>query len=96
MSGRGRDNAEGELEAGASADLGPPADEQADVSIEARVTAKEVRHLKRPRTRSRIVGDADEESRSERENLPRQVEPGVAYRDVKVAWRLGGRLFRNR
>jgi hypothetical protein len=40
----------------------------------------------------RIEGEGG--SRSERENLPDEVEPGVTYRNVRVGWRAGARVRR--
>jgi hypothetical protein len=38
------------------------------------------------------AGDVREDESSRRENLPRRLEPGAAYRNVRVHRRLAGRL----
>jgi hypothetical protein len=64
--------------------VGPAADSLPDVRIRATVTAREVRFATRPRTSVRTLGCADTLVVTERVNLPDPVEPGVAYRDVRV------------
>ena len=63
----------------------------ADVEIGAAASAKRLKFTRVPRTEVELdAGEADEaESRTVRENLPERVEPGVEYRDVRVAWRAG-------
>jgi hypothetical protein len=63
-------------------------DEIPDVDVFASVRAKRLRFETVPETRVRFEGDPGERSSSEtaRENLPEEVEPGVAYRDVTVRW----------
>jgi hypothetical protein len=63
----------------------------ADVEIGAAARAKRLKFTRVPRTEVEFdAGEADEaESRTVRENLPDRVEPGVEYRDVRVAWRAG-------
>lgn len=65
-----------------------------DVEIEASASAEELRALERPRTELSVkgAGDVREDESSRRENLPRRLEPGAAYRDVRVRRRLAGRL----
>jgi hypothetical protein len=78
-----------------------------DVEIGAGASAKKLRFRKKPKvevnTRAyseidpRLADeldriDAEGGSRTERENLPDEVEPGVTYRDVRVGWRAGVRL----
>jgi hypothetical protein len=62
-----------------------------DIEIGASVKAKKLRFKSTPETDVRVHGH-DDLSGSERENLPDQVEPGVTYRDVRVAWRAAARL----
>ena len=66
------------------------ADDRPDVEIGAVVRAKKLR-FKRTPSKVEVQGD----SHSERENLPDKVEPGVTYRDVRVAWRAGARIKRD-
>jgi hypothetical protein len=65
-------------------DHDPP--EQPDVEIGASVKADSLRFRKKPKT------EVEGNSRSERENLPDEVEPGVTYRDVSVRWHATGRI----
>ena len=67
---------------------------QPDVEIAAMVRAEEVRFECEPRVDVRVHADpaADVERVSERDNLPDQIEPGVTYRDIAVAWRVSARL----
>jgi hypothetical protein len=58
-----------------------------DVEIGARARARRVRFTEVPDTEVRFRGDG--ESRTTRENLPDEVEPGVTYRNVRVGWRAG-------
>jgi hypothetical protein len=69
-------------------------DREPDVEVAATVRAEELRFECAPRVSVRVHADspADPESVSERHNLPDQVEPGVTYRDVEVAWRVSARL----
>jgi hypothetical protein len=68
--------------------------EPPDVEIEASASAKELRALEPPRIELSVLGGADvrEENSSERENLPRRLEPGATYRDVRIYRRVAGRL----
>jgi hypothetical protein len=77
--------------AGADTDFG---DWRADVELDARAAAVEVRHLDTPRTRIRVTGTAEARRRdfTRRENLPDPVEPGRTYRNVDVRRRVGGKL----
>jgi hypothetical protein len=65
-----------------------------DIEIGAFVKAKKLRFNKKPETEVQIEGEpgVERESGSARENLPDEVEPGVTYRDVRVAWRAAGRI----
>jgi len=69
-------------------------DPRADVEIGAVVRAKRLRFKRVPETEVRFHGDPDrdEESGSERENLPDEVEPGMTYPDVRVRWRATARV----
>jgi hypothetical protein len=58
--------------------------DQPDIQIGAVVSAKRLRFKSKPKTEVRVTGEGG--SRSERENLPDEVEPGVTYRDVRVGW----------
>jgi hypothetical protein len=55
-----------------------------DIEIGARVKAKSMRFKHVPHTETRKTGEW--ETRSERKNLPDEVEPGVTYRDVEITW----------
>jgi hypothetical protein len=68
--------------------------EQPDIEIGAVVKAKRMRFNKKPQAEVEVHGEPDVEggSGSVRENLPDTVEPGVTYRDVRVAWRAAGTL----
>jgi hypothetical protein len=68
--------------------------EQPDIEIGAVVKAKRMRFKKKPEADVEVYGDPGVEggSGSVRENLPDTVEPGVTYRDVRVAWRAAARL----
>jgi hypothetical protein len=62
----------------------------ADVEVGAAAKARRLRFRRRPETRVTIHGEG--ESRTQRENLPEEVKPGVEYRDVKVRWRASARV----
>lgn len=75
--------------------------EDADVEVGASVKAKRLRFREKPKTQVELHGDLHEPegdgeletaSGGERQNLPEEVEPGVAYRDVRVSWRAAARL----
>jgi hypothetical protein len=70
-----------------------------DIEIGARAKARKLRFRRKPETRVEFEGrtrvrsddriedlELDTESRSDRRNLPEEVEPGVTYRDVEVGW----------
>jgi hypothetical protein len=70
-----------------------------DVVIGAAAKARRLRFRSKPRTKVRFKGrtqvrsdeeieelDLESGSSSERRNLPEEVESGVTYRDVQVAW----------
>jgi hypothetical protein len=92
MSGR---NDRGELFAGATSEIGRSRGEP-DVLFEGSASAEKLRHLEMPRTRVRIVGSTgvEEESQTERRNLPEPIEPGKTYRGVRVHRWVAGRLGR--
>ena len=69
------------------------ADEPFDVEIAASASARRLRFDEVPETGVDFEGDADgAESRSARENLPDEVEPGVTYRNARIRWRAGARV----
>ena len=66
------------------------AEAQADLSITARVTARELRFEKVPNPKVEFTGQPRRETvwESERENLPEQVQPGVTYRNIGITLRI--------
>ncbi|HKG35892.1 MAG TPA: hypothetical protein VKA89_05585 [Solirubrobacterales bacterium] len=66
----------------------------ADVEIGAAASARRIRFRRKPRTRVEFGGrpEIESDSRTERENLPEEVEPGEVYRDVRVSWAAGARI----
>jgi len=72
-----------------------PREPRPDVEIEALASARELRALEPPRIKLGVKGGADvrQDDAGQRENLPRRLEPGRTYRDVRVHRRLGGRLL---
>lgn len=66
-------------------------EEAPDVELGAVVRAERLRFHRRPDAEVRVRGEGAV-SESERHNLPDPVEPGVDYRDVRVAWRAAGRV----
>ena len=71
-----------------------PEDEIPDVEISTSVRARELRFGVVPETRVWFEGEPEvrSSSRTERENLPDEVEPGVTYRDVEVRWRARAKI----
>lgn len=67
-----------------------------DVEIGARASARRVRFTEVPDTEVRFRGSDSSESRTDRENLPDEVEPGKTYRDARVVWRAGARVSESR
>jgi hypothetical protein len=64
-----------------------------EVEVGAQVWADEVRALERPRTRMYVTGKrVRKDDFARRDNLPRRLEPGRAYRDAYVHRRMAGRL----
>jgi hypothetical protein len=70
-------------------------DEVADVEVFTGVRAQELRFGTVPETKVSFEGEPAERSstKTERENLPEEVEPGVTYRDVKVRWQARSRIL---
>ncbi|MBA3240364.1 MAG: hypothetical protein H0T60_03975 [Acidobacteria bacterium] len=62
----------------------------ADLSITARVTARELRFEKVPNPTVEFTGRPERETvwEAERENLPAQVRPGETYRDIGIKLRI--------
>lgn len=75
-----------------SRELSP--DEIADIDVSTSVNARWLRFGVVPETKVSFEGNPAERSssRTERENLPDEVEAGVPYRDVKVTWRARSRI----
>ena len=69
-------------------------EEVADVEVFTSVRADELRFESVPETKVWFEGEPAERSsaRTERDNLPEEVEPGVTYRDVAVRWRARARI----
>jgi hypothetical protein len=69
-------------------------EERPDVEISTSVKARELRFDVVPDTKVWFEGEPEiaSSSRTERENLPEEVEPGVTYRNVKVRWRAVARI----
>jgi len=69
-------------------------DEVADVELLTGVRAKSLRFGVVPETEVSFEGEPGERSSSktERENLPDEVKPGVTYRDVTVRWQARSRI----
>jgi hypothetical protein len=61
-----------------------------DLSITARVTARELRFEKVPNPKVEFTGRPRRETvwEAERENLPSEVQPGVTYRDIGITLRI--------
>ena len=70
-----------------------------DVEVGAAARARRLRFRRKPETkvefegRTRVRSDdriedveLESDSRSERRNLPEEIEPGVTYRNVEVGW----------
>jgi hypothetical protein len=66
----------------------------ADIEIGAAARAKRLRFRSKPQVEVEYdTGpDGESDSQTERENLPEEVQPGVTYHDVRVAWRGGARF----
>jgi hypothetical protein len=74
-------------------------DRPPDLEIGARVKAKKLRFRRKPETKVEFEGgtrvrsddrieevELESDSRTERRNLPEEVEAGVTYRNVEVGW----------
>jgi hypothetical protein len=70
-----------------------------DIEIGAMAKAKKLRFRRKPKTKVEFEGgtrirsddrvedvELETDSRTERRNLPEEVEPGVTYRNVEVGW----------
>jgi hypothetical protein len=89
------DEKEPQAESARAASATSPSEPRPDVEIEASASAGEVRAFERPRIELSVKGGADarQDDSGQRENLPRRLEPGRMYRDVRVYRRLAGRLL---
>jgi hypothetical protein len=69
-------------------------EEIADVEVFTSVRADELRFESVPETSVSFEGEPAERSSSktERENLPDEVEAGVTYRDIEVRWQARSRI----
>jgi hypothetical protein len=76
-----------------------------DIEIGARASAKKLRFRRKPKTKVEFEGgtrvrsddriqdvELESDSRTERHNLPDEVEPGVVYHTVEVGWAAQARL----
>lgn len=70
-------------------------EEVADVEVFTSVRADELRFESVPDTDVSFEGEPAERSSSktERDNLPDEVEAGVTYRDIAVRWRARSRIL---
>lgn len=64
------------------------------VEIRAAVRADSLKFERTPVTHLELKAEPEGEtsSRTERENIPEKAEPGVTYRDVRIAWHAGTTL----
>ena len=71
-----------------------PSAEIADVDVTTRVRAKELRFKIVPEVKVTFTGEPDVRSRSrtERDNLPDEVEPDVTYREAEVRWEAAAKI----
>jgi hypothetical protein len=69
-------------------------DEIPDVDVSISVRARELRFGIVPETKVSFEGEpaVRSSSRTERENLPDEVEPGVTYRDIGMRWQARARI----
>jgi hypothetical protein len=69
-------------------------EEVPDVEISTSARARAVRFGIVPQTRVWFDGEpaVRSSSRSERENLPDELEPGMTYRDIQVRWHARARI----
>lgn len=72
----------------------PSKPENADVEIAAGARTGKLRFEKVPEAETRFRGASGRQaaSGSDRDNLPRKVEPGVTYRGAAIRWRAAGKL----
>jgi len=72
----------------------PVEDEVPDVDVTISVSAKELRFEIVPEVNVWFAGEPAFRSsmRTERQNLPEEVVPGVTYRDAKVLWQAQARI----
>jgi hypothetical protein len=76
-----------------------PVPGEPDIEVGAVAKARKLRFRRKPETNVEFEGrtrvrsderiedvDLDTDSKSERRNLPEEVEPGVTYRNVEVGW----------
>ncbi len=70
-------------------------DEPADIELLTGVHMDSVRFGVAPKTRVWFTGNPAQRSSSktEKENLPEEVEPGTEYRDATVRWQVRGRIL---
>ena len=70
-----------------------PDEENADIDVSTSVRMRSLRFNTVPSTRVWFEGFPDEvhSLRSERENLPDEVQPGITYENVTVRWRARAR-----
>jgi hypothetical protein len=69
-------------------------DEIADVEVFTGVRARSIRFGVVPEVKVMFEGEPGERSsyKTERENLPEEVEPGTTYREVGVRWQARSRI----
>jgi hypothetical protein len=74
----------------AASEAAPAEGENQDLSITARVTARELLFRQVPNPRVEFTGRPRRETvwEAERQNLPEQVQPGVTYRDIGITLRI--------
>jgi hypothetical protein len=88
VTGEGRDEEKDEL-------LGLADEEVADVEVFTSVRAEDLRFETVPETNVSFEGEPAERSSSktERANLPDEVEAGVTYRNIEVRWQARSRII---
>jgi hypothetical protein len=72
-----------------------PDDEYADIDVSTSVRMRSLRFEVVPSTRVWFEGFPDEvhSVRTERKNLPDDVQPGITYEDVTVRWQSRARII---
>jgi hypothetical protein len=70
-------------------------DEVPDVDVTISVRANELRFEAAPKVNVRFAGEPAirYSTRTQRENLPEEVVPGVTYRDARVLWDARARII---